>query len=55
MGPGGRFRIALALSDFTHALAVAGIRMRHPEYTDEDAQRMLAEILYTGEGTLPDP
>ena len=49
LGLGGRLRIALKLSDFTHALAVAGIRSRHPEYTDEEARRKLAEILYTAE------
>jgi hypothetical protein len=48
-------RIALELSDFTHALAVAGIRSRHPEYTDEEARRRLAEILYTAESIRSDP
>jgi hypothetical protein len=46
MGPGGRLRIALELSDFTHALAVAGIRRRHPELSEEQARRKLAELLY---------
>ncbi len=55
LGPGGRLRIALELSDFTQALAVAGIRSRHPEYSDEDARRKLAEILYTAERTPPNP
>ncbi len=55
LGLGGRLRIALELSDFTHTLAVAGIRSRHPEYTNEDARRKLAEILYTTESTRPDP
>ncbi len=55
LGPGGRLRIALELSDFTHALAVAGIRSRHPEYTDEEARRKLAEILYTAESTRSNP
>jgi hypothetical protein len=49
LGLAGRFRIALDLSDFTHALAVAGIRQRHPELTDENARRRLAEVLY-GDG-----
>jgi hypothetical protein len=55
LGPAGRLRIALELSDFTHALAVAGIRSRHPEYTDEEARRRLAEILYAAESTRSDP
>lgn len=41
----GRFKIALELSDLAHALAVAGIRRRHPEWSDEDACRHLAEVL----------
>lgn len=46
MGPAGRLRIALELSDFTHTLAVAGIRRRHPELSEEQARRKLAELLY---------
>jgi hypothetical protein len=52
LGPAGRFRIALELSDLTHAFAVAGIRRRHPEYSDEDARRELAKMLY-GSGAEP--
>lgn len=50
LGNAGRLRIALELSDFTHAMAVAGIRRNHPEYSEEDARRKLAEMLY---GPLP--
>jgi Rv0078B-related antitoxin len=46
LGPAGRFKIAVELSDFTHALAVAGIRRRNPQLNDEEAQRRLAEVLY---------
>lgn len=46
LGLAGRLRIALELSDLTHAMAVAGIRRRHPELSDEDARRKLAEMLY---------
>ena len=46
LGPSGRLKIALELSDLTHALAVAGIKRRHPEWSDEDAYRRLAEVLY---------
>jgi len=48
LGPSGRLRIALELSDLTHVLAVTGIRLRHPEYGDEEARRELASILYAG-------
>lgn len=49
LGLAGRLRIALELSDFTHAMAIAGIRRRHPECSDEDARRKLAELLYRSE------
>jgi hypothetical protein len=46
LGPEGRLRIAFELSDLTHAFAVAGIRDRHPEYSEVEARRELAKILY---------
>ena len=46
LGPAGRFKIAVELSDLTHALAVAGLRRRDPNLSDEDARRRLAEVLY---------
>ena len=52
LGPAGRLKIALELSDLTHAFAVAGIRARHPEYDDERARQALAEALY-GSGSMP--
>jgi hypothetical protein len=46
MGGAGRLKIALDLSNFVHALAVTGIRKRHPEYTAEQATAALARQLY---------
>ena len=46
LGIAGRLRIALELSDLTHALAIAGIRRRHPKIGDTDARKILAEQLY---------
>jgi hypothetical protein len=46
LGPAGRLRIALELSDLTHAMAIAGIRRRHPELSETEARRKLAEQLY---------
>jgi hypothetical protein len=51
LGMGGRLRIALELSDLTHALAVAGIRRRRPLCTDEDARRQLGAALYQSSGS----
>ncbi|HYC88942.1 MAG TPA: hypothetical protein VEO54_07005 [Thermoanaerobaculia bacterium] len=52
LGMAGRLRIAMELSDFTHALAVAGIRRRTPNCSEEEARHRLAEVLY-GSGDLP--
>lgn len=49
LGLAGRLKIALELSDLTHALATAGIRRRNPECSDEDARRKLAALLYSSE------
>ena len=46
LGLAGRLRIALELSDLTHALASAGIKRRDPQCSDQDALRRLAERLY---------
>jgi hypothetical protein len=46
LGLAGRLRLTFELSDMTHAFAVAGIRRRHPDWTDEQARRHLAERLY---------
>jgi hypothetical protein len=50
MGIAGRLRIALELSDLTHALATSGIRRRNPEMDEESARRQLAEVLYNRPG-----
>ena len=43
---GGRERIAIAfrLSDAVRRLAIAGIRQRHPDYTDSQAERAFARL-----------
>jgi hypothetical protein len=46
LGLAGRLRIALELSDLTHAFAIAGIRRRHPQIGDADARKILAQQLY---------
>jgi hypothetical protein len=45
IGPGGRLRIAFALTDLAHGLEVSRILLRHPEYDEADARRKLAESL----------
>jgi hypothetical protein len=46
MGNDGRLRIALELSDLTHAFAIAGIRRNHPELSDDSLRRELARAIY---------
>lgn len=41
-----RADIAVELSDAVRETAVAGIRRRHPDYTDEQVWRALRIILY---------
>jgi hypothetical protein len=52
LGPAKRLKIALELSDLAKSFAIAGLRLRHPEYSERDAIRVLAEQLYrkTGNG-----
>ena len=51
MGPSGRFSLALEMSDMVRECAKAGIRARHPEYTEAEVTRQLLRCLY---GALPD-
>lgn len=46
LGPAGRLRSALELSDLTHAFAIAGIRRRHPNLSEGEARVELARFLY---------
>jgi hypothetical protein len=36
VGPSGRARVAVELSDAVRETAIAGIRRRHPEYSERD-------------------
>lgn len=49
IGEAGRFRVALELSDLTHSFALAGLRARHPEMSEEEARRALASLLYVAD------
>ena len=46
LGPARRLKIALDLSDLTHAFAISGIRRRNPGCDDEQARQELARTLY---------
>jgi len=51
--PAQRLRTAMEMSDFTHELALAGVKRRNPACTESEATRVLAEILYAGKRGLP--
>ena len=46
LGASGRARLAAQMSADTRQIARAGIRARHPEYTNEDVDCALYRLLY---------
>jgi hypothetical protein len=46
IGPARRFQMALELSDLTHEFALAGIRLRHPDLSLDEAKKALTVQLY---------
>jgi len=50
LGPEGRFLQAWELSELLREMAKAGLRSRHPEYSEEEILRALTAQMY---GPLP--
>jgi hypothetical protein len=50
IGEAGRLHAALELSDLTHSFALAGMRARNPELSEEEALHALASLLYQTAG-----
>ena len=46
IGPEGRFLLAMRLSALAREFAIAGVRERHPEYTEAEVLRELGRELY---------
>jgi hypothetical protein len=46
LGPAGRARLAGQLSADARRITRAGIRARHPEYTDTDVEHALRRLLH---------
>jgi hypothetical protein len=46
MTPAARVQIAVDLSDAVRETAMAGIRRRHPEYSDGEVSRAFLAMLY---------
>jgi hypothetical protein len=45
-GPSGRARIAVELSDAVRETTLAGIRRRHPEYSDQEVRAAFLRGVY---------
>lgn len=46
VGPGRRFAQAMELTDLLRQMARAGLKSRHPEYSDEEIARALTLQFY---------
>jgi hypothetical protein len=46
LSPSARAQIAVDLSDAVRQTTMAGIRRRHPEYSDEEAARAFIVLVY---------
>ena len=46
LGPSGRFELAMQLSELAREFALAGVRDRHPDWSDAQLRRELVRILY---------
>lgn len=46
MGPEGRFQLAMRMSNLAREFAKAGVRDRHPAFTEDEVVQELARIFY---------
>ena len=46
IGPAGRSQIAAELSDAVRETTLAAIRLRHPEYSDDEVARTFVKTVY---------
>jgi hypothetical protein len=51
--PAAKFLVAMEMSDFTHALAEAGVRARKPGHSESEIRKFLIEALYGNGKTRP--
>jgi hypothetical protein len=49
IGPEGRGRIAAEMSDMLRELAITGVRLRHPEYDEEQVLAAVLDVFYGGQ------
>jgi hypothetical protein len=53
MGGAGRVAVAFRLNALARAVAIAGIRSRHPEYDERQRQRAFARLMPRGGSSTP--
>jgi len=46
LGRDGRLRVAVEMSEDARRISIAGVKRRHPEYDDAQAQHVLVSALY---------
>jgi len=46
LGPEGRFQLAMRMSELAREFAKAGLRERHPDFSEDDVARELARMFY---------
>lgn len=46
LGPEGRFHLAMRMSELAREFARAGVRARHPDYTDEQIFHEIVKSFY---------
>jgi hypothetical protein len=46
MGPEGRFRLAMRMSELAREFAKAGVRDQHPQFTEDQVLQELARLFY---------
>ena len=46
IGPEGRLRVAAQLSEDVRTISIDGVHRRHPEYTPEEARRVVLRALW---------
>lgn len=46
LGPSGRFKLAMQMSQLAREFAKSGVRQTHPELSDDELVRELVKIFY---------
>ena len=46
LGPEGRLKLALEMSEFVRKLALVGLRARHPGWSDAELRREVARMAF---------